>query len=89
MFHECEIGIVDVNKSPIREGDKLLVLHTDWPSKSENDKRTLSEYLDSISHTGKVRYIPSLQRFMLVGKDNDPICSLNVGPHGRIKKIYA
>ena len=41
-------GLLDRNLFTIFEGDILRLLYTDWPSKDDNDPRTLEEYLRDI-----------------------------------------
>ena len=52
------VGLIDDKDNLIYEGDIVKNLYSDWPSQPENDERTFEEYIDSISHIGRIIYNP-------------------------------
>lgn len=84
-----KIGITDMDGKEIREGQKVRVLYTDWASKSDNDPRTLEQYLIDISSVGTVIYAPEEARYLI--KFDEPnrygqitYGTFNYGKHGRL-----
>lgn len=47
-------GLYNKNSKRVFEGDIVRILYTDWLSKSEDDPRTLDEYLRDIEKTGTI-----------------------------------
>ena len=47
----------DKNWKEIYEGDIVRILYTDWGSKSQDDTRTLEQYLIDISHKAQVVFM--------------------------------
>lgn len=74
-------GLKGKNGVEVYESDIVRILYTDWASKSDDDQRTLDEYLDSISHIGKVVFNP------YYGWRVEDVGGINHGEHGRIAVI--
>ena len=81
------IGLKDKNGTKIFEGDIVRILYTDWASKSENDTRTLDEYLRDIAKIGVVEWDKYYPQFHIHFIDKDNYNSLNYGRYGYIEVI--
>ena len=76
-------GLLDKNLFTIFEGDILRLLYTDWPSKDDNDPRTLEEYLRDIAIVGVVRWNDTYARYEFrYGPELQYSGSLEPGTHG-------
>lgn len=80
-------GLTDKNGTKIFEGDIVRILYTDWTSKSENDTRTLDEYLRDIAKIGVVEWDRYYPQFHIHFMDKDNYNSLNYGRYGFIEVI--
>jgi hypothetical protein len=88
MFHNSFIGKHDHIGNELRCGDECLVLHTDWPSKTSDDSRSLEQYMDDISFPATIQYNEEYCCFEFLGNGGHT-SSINCGPHGRIVKLKA
>ena len=80
------IGLNDKNNIKIYDGDIVKILYTDWASKSDNDTRTLEEYLDSLTKVGVVCW-DNLSLCYHLKMKNDCFSSIHCGKYGYIEVI--
>jgi uncharacterized phage protein (TIGR01671 family) len=82
-------GLNDKNGTKIFDGDVVRILYTDWASKSNDDPRTLEEYLTDISKIGVVGFNDNAWELKMYSKKYDDYFynSISPGTHGRIEVI--
>ena len=80
-------GMYDKNGKEIYENDIVRILYTDWTSKSDNDQRTLDEYLRDISKIGIIEWDKFYPQYWIHFIDKDNYGSLNYGKYGYIEVI--
>lgn len=81
------IGFCDKNGKEIYAGDIVRILYTDWASKSDNDPRTLDEYLKDIAKIGVIEWDKFYPQYHIHFMDKDNYGLLNYGEYGYIDVI--
>lgn len=79
----------DKNGMELFEGDIVRILYTDWSSKSENDPRTLEQYLIDIASIGEVVFNDNSWEIKTYSKKYDDYNFSSIQPdkYGYIEKI--
>lgn len=80
---------IDKNGKELFDGDIVRILYTDWPSKSNNDPRTLKQYLIDIARVGEIVFNDNSWEIKTYSKKYDDynFSSISPGKFGYIEKL--